>query len=53
MGKPGKTSKGGGAKSDDKSKTPPPPPPPDDEADEDGDIATPKLDRYGNDDEPL
>lgn len=31
-----------------------PPPPADDEDDvEDGDIATPKKDRYGNDDEPL
>jgi hypothetical protein len=44
----------GGAKSDDKPKTPPPPAAPaDDESYEDGDIATPKVDRYGNDDEPL
>ena len=37
-------------KADDKSKKPEP-----DEDDdyEDGDIATPKRDRYGNDDEPL
>ena len=35
-----------------KPKTPPPPPPLDDD-DEDGDIATPKRDRTGNDDEPL
>jgi len=31
----------------------PPPPPADDDDYEDGDIATPKRDRYGNDDEPL
>jgi hypothetical protein len=37
---------------DDKSKRPPPPPIEDDEI-EDGDIATPKRDRNGNDDEPL
>ena len=37
---------------DDKSKKPPPPPIEDDEI-EDGDIATPKRDRYGSDDEPL
>ena len=37
---------------DDKSKKPPPPPIEDDEI-EDGDIATPKRDRNGNDDEPL
>ncbi|SIN96374.1 hypothetical protein SAMN05443247_01031 [Bradyrhizobium erythrophlei] len=37
---------------DDKPKKPPPPPVEDDEI-EDGDIATPKRDRYGNDDEPL
>jgi hypothetical protein len=30
-----------------------PPPPHDDDDYEDGDIATPKRDRYGNDDEPL
>jgi hypothetical protein len=35
-----------------KAKTPPPVPPLD-EDDEDGDIATPKRDRYGPDDEPL
>jgi hypothetical protein len=29
------------------------PPPALDEDDEDGDMATPKRDRYGNDDEPL
>ncbi|VIO67120.1 hypothetical protein CI1B_19840 [Bradyrhizobium ivorense] len=52
MGKAGKKSTGS-PKPDDKSKTPPPPPPQDDEYYEDGDIATPKLDRYGNDDEPL
>ena len=31
----------------------PPPPRADDDDFEDGDIATPKRDRYGNDDEPL
>jgi hypothetical protein len=31
----------------------PPPLPSDDDDFEDGDIATPKKDRYGNDDEPL
>ena len=31
----------------------PPRPPAGDDDDEDGDIATPKRDRYGNDDEPL
>jgi hypothetical protein len=40
------------AKADDKSKKPPPPPVQDDDF-EDGDIATPKRDHYGNDDEPL
>jgi hypothetical protein len=39
-------------KADDKSKKPPPPSVQDDD-DEDGDIATPKRDRYGTDDEPL
>ena len=36
---------------DNKAKTPPPPV--DDDDYEDGDIATPKRDRYGVDDEPL
>jgi hypothetical protein len=41
-------------KADDKSKKPRPPPPPVQDDDyEDGDIATPKRDRDGNDDEPL
>jgi hypothetical protein len=31
----------------------PPPPPIEDEDIEDGDIATPKRDRHGDDDEPL
>jgi hypothetical protein len=39
-------------KVDDKAKKPPPPYDTDDD-DEDGDIATPKRDRYGSDDEPL
>jgi hypothetical protein len=38
-------------KADDKTKRPPRPSQDDDT--EDGDIATPKRDRYGNDDEPL
>ena len=38
-------------KTADKPKTPPAPRPIDD--DEDGDFATPKRDRYGDDDEPL
>jgi len=56
MAKAGKTSKGGAGsndKSDDKSKKPPPPAASSDDDYEDGDIATPKVDRYGNDDEPL
>ncbi|MGX1102415.1 MULTISPECIES: hypothetical protein [Bradyrhizobium] len=57
MAKAGKTSKDGAKtkdKIDDKSKKPPPPAAlQDDDYYEDGDIATPKLDRYGNDDEPL
>jgi hypothetical protein len=40
------------AKADDKTKKPPPPSVQDDDY-EDGDIATPKPDRYGTDDEPL
>ena len=39
-------------KADDKAKKPLPPRDTDDD-DEDGDIATPKRDRYGEDDEPL
>jgi hypothetical protein len=37
----------------DKAKKPPLPHDPDDDDYEDGDIATPKRDRYGPDDEPL
>jgi hypothetical protein len=40
------------AKDDGKPKKPPPAPTDDDDV-EDGDFATPKKDRYGNDDEPL
>ena len=40
-------------KADDKSKKPPPPAPIEDDDYEDGDIATPKRDRYGDDDQPL
>jgi len=39
-------------KDDGKPKKPPPAPTEDDEF-EDGDMATPKRDRHGNDDEPL
>ena len=39
-------------KPDGKPKKPPPPPAEDDDI-EDGDIATPKRDRSGDDDEPL
>jgi hypothetical protein len=39
-------------KADDKPKKPPPAPIEDDDY-EDGDIATPKRDRYGDDDQPL
>lgn len=47
--KPGKP-----PKSDDKTRTTTPPPPRDTDDDyEDGDIATPKRDLDGNDDEPL
>ena len=56
MAKAGKTSKGGATardKPDDKPKKPPPPAASQDDDYEDGDIATPKLARYGNDDEPL
>ncbi|MCK1357475.1 hypothetical protein [Bradyrhizobium sp. 199] len=38
-------------RTDNKAKKPPPPR--DDDGYEDGDIATPKRDRYGSDDEPL
>ena len=40
-------------KADDKSKKSPPPAPSEDDDYEDGDIATPKRDRYGDDDQPL
>jgi hypothetical protein len=40
------------SKTKSKSKEPPPVPIADDDI-EDGDMATPKRDRYGNDDEPL
>ncbi|MCP1829497.1 MULTISPECIES: hypothetical protein [Bradyrhizobium] len=57
MAKAGKQTKGGTKtkdKTDDKAKKPPPAAAlQDDDYYEDGDIATPKLDRYGNDDEPL
>ena len=40
-------------KDDGKPVKPAPPLPTDDDDYEDGDMATPKRDRYGNDDEPL
>jgi hypothetical protein len=41
-------------KEDDKAKKPPPPvPADDDDLFDDGDIATPKRDRYGDDDQPI
>jgi hypothetical protein len=49
IGKPSEPPK----KVDDKAKKPPPPHDPDDDDYEDGDMATPKRDRYGLDDEPL
>jgi hypothetical protein len=52
MGNAGKNNKPE-EKVDDKSEKPPPPPPVEDDDIEDGDIATPKRDRYGTDDEPL
>ncbi len=51
MGATGKKSKPSG-KDDNKAKKPPPKPVEDDDY-EDGDIATPKRDRHGEDDEPL
>jgi hypothetical protein len=49
----GKTEKGAPAKkAENKPKKPRPPADTDDDF-EDGDIATPKRDRHGNDDEPL
>jgi hypothetical protein len=51
MGGTGKNSEPS-KKTDDKAKKPPRTPVEDDDY-EDGDIATPKRDRYGNDDEPL
>ena len=48
----GRDKQGKPPKDDGKSKKPPPKRT-DDDDDEDGDMATPKRDRYGNDDEPL
>ena len=47
----GRDKKGSAPKDDGKTKKPPPQT--DDDEYEDGDIATPKRDRHGNDDEPL
>ncbi|MET4065804.1 hypothetical protein ABID58_000578 [Bradyrhizobium sp. S3.2.6] len=53
MAKTGKPSEPPKTKTaDEKAKKPRPPLDTDDDC-EDGDIATPKRDRYGNDDEPL
>jgi len=49
---PRKAGESARVKVQDKAKRPPAPKS-DDEDYEDGDIATPKRDRYGNDDEPL
>jgi len=49
----GTDKKGKVAKEDGKPKKPLPPATTDDDDIEDGDFATPKQDRYGNDDEPL
>lgn len=52
IGKPGKPPKvADNEQADDRAKKPPPPL--DDDDCDDGDIATPKRDRYGSDDEPL
>ena len=48
----GRDKTGSAPKDDGKTKTPPPPKLDDDDY-EDGDMATPKQDRHGNDDEPL
>ena len=56
MAKIGNTTAKPGAppqKAKDKAKKPPPPHDPDDDDYEDGDMATPKRDGHGNDDEPL
>ena len=52
IGKKGKLAKKLAGKDDDKAKKPSPAPIDDDDI-EDGDIATPKRDRYGDDDQPL
>jgi hypothetical protein len=48
----GRDKTGTAPKDDGRTKKPPPSKPVDDDY-EDGDMATPKQDRYGNDDEPL
>jgi hypothetical protein len=53
MGKKSGPPKPAQEKSKVKSKKPPPSPRTEDDDYEDGDIATPKRDRHGNDDEPL
>jgi hypothetical protein len=52
MGRTGKKKELPGGKDESKSKKSPPKRSEDDDY-EDGDIATPKRDRYGSDDEPL
>jgi hypothetical protein len=53
MGGTGKKNKPPPKQAEDKAKTPPRLPVDADDDYEDGDIATPKRDRYGPDDEPL
>jgi hypothetical protein len=53
MGGIGKKSKPPKQESDKSKKPPPPVPADDDDLFEDGDIATPKRDRYGDDDQPI
>ncbi len=45
--------KGEPPKPEDQKTIKPPPPPPEDDDFEDGDMATPKRDRYGDDDQPI
>jgi hypothetical protein len=52
IGKKSERPKKNDEKNDDKSKKSPPQPTEDDDI-EDGDIATPKRDSYGDDDQPL
>jgi hypothetical protein len=53
MGGTGKSQKSELPKKDDRKAKKSPPAPSEDDDYEDGDIATPKRDRYGDDDQPL